>query len=303
MSTKKLEVDDAIKSLLREVSSDNIRSNLITISSYHTRHTKSKYINEVAEWLKNQFKIMGYQDVSFHTYRENIDGDDYDLKNIVCKKEGINNECVIIVCAHYDSRVKKLRDSTSRAPGANDNASGVSAILEIARILHKQKLYCSLQFVFFSGEEQGLLGSKHYAKFLKEKNNISKYRLINLDMVGYPQLNPGLVIVERDNNTKLRYNKVRENDADSVKFGNIMRGMSRYAGLQYRLDSIYDSDYEHFEEEGSIVIGAYDGSGQEDLNPHYHDTSDTASLIDWNYLNAVTKMVLGTILKVAMLPS
>jgi aminopeptidase-like protein len=303
MSTKKLEVDDAIKSLLREVSSDNIRSNLITISSYHTRHTKSKYINEVAEWLKNQFKIMGYQDVSFHTYRENIDGDDYDLKNILCKKDGINNECVIIVCAHYDSRVKNLRDSTSRAPGANDNASGVSAILEIARILHKQKLYCNVQFVFFSGEEQGLLGSKHYAKFLKENNNVSKYRLINLDMVGYPKLNPGLVIVEIDNNTKLRYNKVRENDADSAKFGNTMRGMSRYAGLQYRLDSIYDSDYEPFEEEGSIVIGAYDGSGQEDLNPHYHDTSDTASLIDWNYLSAVTKMVLSTILKVARFPS
>lgn len=303
MSTKKLEVDDAIKSLLREVSSDNIRSNLITISSYHTRHTKSKYINEVAEWVKNQFKIMGYQDVSFHTYRENIDGDDYDLKNILCKKDGINNECVIIVCAHYDSRVKNLRDSTSRAPGANDNASGVSAILEIARILHKQKLYCNLQFVFFSGEEQGLLGSKHYAKFLKENNNVSKYRLINLDMVGYPKLNPGLVIVEIDNNTKFRYNKVRENDADSAKFGNIMRGMSRYAGLQYRLDSIYDSDYEPFEEEGSIVIGAYDGSGQEDLNPHYHDTSDTASLIDWNYLSAVTKMVLSTILKVARFPS
>jgi hypothetical protein len=303
MSTKKLEVDDAIKSLLREVSSDNIRSNLITISSYHTRHTKSKYINEVAEWLKNQFKIMGYQDVSFHTYRENIDGDDYDLKNILCKKDGINNECVIIVCAHYDSRVKNLRDSTSRAPGANDNASGVSAILEIARILHKQKLYCNLQFVLFSGEEQGLLGSKHYAKFLKENNNVSKYRLINLDMVGYPKLNPGLVIVEIDNNTKLRYNKVRENDADSAKFGNIMRGMSRYTGLQYRLDSIYDSDYEPFEEEGSIVIGAYDGSGQEDLNPHYHDTSDIASFIDWNYLSAVTKMVLGTIFKVARLPS
>jgi Zn-dependent M28 family amino/carboxypeptidase len=246
---------------------------------------------------------MGYQDVSFHTYRENVDGNDYDLKNIVCKKNGINNECVIIVCAHYDSRVKNLRDSTSRAPGANDNASGVSAILEIARILHKQKLYCNLQFVFFSGEEQGLLGSKHYAKFLKENNNVSKYRLINLDMVGYHQLTPGLVIIERDNNTKLRYNKVRENDADSVKFGNIMRGMSRYAGLQYRLDSIYDSDYEPFEEEGSIVIGAYDGSGQEDLNPHYHDTSDRASLIDWNYLSAVTKMVLSTILKVARFPS
>ena len=51
---------------------------------------------------------MGYQNVSFHTYRENIDGDDYDLKNIVCKKYGINSECVIILCAHYDSRVKTL---------------------------------------------------------------------------------------------------------------------------------------------------------------------------------------------------
>lgn len=169
MSTKKIEVDDAIKSLLREVSSDNIRSNLITISLYHTRHTKSKYINEVAEWLKNQFKIMGYQDVSFHTYTENIDGNDYDLKNIVCKKDGINNECVIIVCAHYDSRVKKLRDSTSRAPGANDNASGVSAILEIARILHKQKTILQFTVCILFGRRTRVIGFKALCKISERK--------------------------------------------------------------------------------------------------------------------------------------
>lgn len=305
ISTKKLEKvdDDEIKSLLAEVSSDNIKSTLTTISSYHTRHSKSKYINEVAEWLKNQFKNMGYHDVFFHNYRENIDGNDYDLKNVICKKDGINNECVIIVCAHYDSRMKKLEDSASRSPGANDNASGVSAILEIARILHKRKLNCNLQFVLFSGEEQGLLGSNHYAKFLKENNNISKYRLINLDMVGYPQLNPGIVIIERDNNPKRRYNRVKENDADSIKFGDIMADISPYADLQFSLDSIYDSDYEPFEEEGLVVIGAYDGSAQQDLNPHYHDTTDTPSLIDWNYLGSVTKMVLGTVFKVARIPS
>ena len=51
-------------------------------------------------------------------------------------------------------------DSNSRAPGANDNASGVSAIIEIARVLANENLQHSLQFVLFSGEEQGLLGSK-----------------------------------------------------------------------------------------------------------------------------------------------
>jgi hypothetical protein len=299
---KKIEIDDEIKSLLTKVSSDNLKSALMDISSYHTRHSKSKYINEVAKWLKNQFERMGYIDVSFHTYRENIDGSIYELKNIICKKDGINNKCTIIICAHYDSRVKILCDSTSRSPGANDDASGVSAILEIARILYNQELNCSLQFAFFSGEEQGLLGSKHYAKFLLGNNDVGIYRLINLDMIGYPQLNPGIVIIERDNNTDLRHNRVKTNNADSVKFGNIMAEMSRYVGLQPRLGSIYDSDYEPFEGEGMVVIGAYDGSGHKKLNPHYHDTSDTPSLIDWDYLDLVTKMVLGTIFKVARTP-
>ena len=56
---------------------------------------------------------------------------------------------------------------------------------------------------------------------------------------------------------------------------------------------------EPFEAEGCIVIGAYDGSADEAQNPHYHDESDTPSLIDWNYLTSVTKMVLATVLKTA----
>ena len=170
----------------------------------------------------------------------------------------------------------------------------MSAILEIARILYKQNLYFNFQFVLFSGEEQGLLGSKHYAKFVKE-NNISKYRLINLDMIGYPQLNPGLVIIERDNNTD-SYNKVRENDAESLNLEIYGRNVT-YTDLQFRLDSIWNSDYEPFEEEGCIVIGAYDGSADENKNPHYHDATDAPSLIDWDYLTSVTKMVLATVRK------
>jgi Zn-dependent M28 family amino/carboxypeptidase len=294
-------MDSEIEELINGVSKDNIKSWLLNLSSFHTRHTKSKYINEVAEWLKIEFKNMGYDDnnVFFHNYMENIDGKKYELKNVICNKKGINSQCIII-CAHYDSRIKDLADFESRSPGANDNASGVSAILEIARIINKQNLDYTVQFALFSGEEQGLLGSKKYVKFVKE-NNIDIYRVVNLDMIAYPILNRGIVIIERDNNTDPQHNRVKENDIASIEFGKVMAEMSYYTDLQVNLDSIWNSDYEPFEEEGIVVIGAYDGSADEKQNPHYHDVSDEPDLIDWNYLSSATKMVLATILKVAQI--
>lgn len=290
-------IDDDVEPILKMVSTDTIKSWLMNLSSYHTRHSKSRYINEVADWLRGEFVNMGYDDVYFHTYTENIDGNSYELKNVICNKNGINDKRILI-CAHYDSRIKNLGDSESRSPGANDNASGVSAILEIARVIKNQNLMYPLQFVLFSGEEQGLLGSKHYAKFVKD-HSIPIYRLINLDMIAYPELNPGIVIIERDNHKKPEHNQVKENDDDSIEFGKVMSDMSSYTDLQIHLDSIFNSDYEPFEAQGHVVIGSYDGSAEEDQNPHYHDVSDTPSLIDWNYLTSVTKMVLATVLKVA----
>ena len=294
-------MDSDIQQKVHNVSKDKIMSWLLNLSSFHTRHSKSKYINEVAEWLRAEFKNMGYvdNDVFFHNYLENIDGKNYELRNVICTKNGISNRCVL-VCAHYDSRIKDLADFESRSPGANDNASGVSAILEIARIINKLNLEYTVQFVLFSGEEQDLLGSKNYVKFVKE-NNINIYRLINLDMIAYPKLNPGVIIIERDNNDKLQHNRVKENDVASIEFGNVMAEMSYHTDLKINLDSIWNSDYEPFEAQGVVVIGAYDGSADENKNSHYHDVSDEPSLIDWDYLTSVTKMVLATVLKVAQI--
>src|SRR5919107_1686559 len=91
--------DDEIKPLLKMVSTDAIKSWLLKLSSYHTRHSKSKYINEVADWLRGEFENMGYNDVGFHTYTENIDGKSYDLKNVVCNKNGNNSDKHIVICA------------------------------------------------------------------------------------------------------------------------------------------------------------------------------------------------------------
>jgi Zn-dependent M28 family amino/carboxypeptidase len=295
---KKTEIlDQRISSLLEKVSPENIESNLNKLSNFHTRHSKSIHINEASNWILSELKGLGYKDVTYYKFNETIDNEEFELKNIVCEKKGLDDK-VIIICAHYDSRMQNLKDSSSRAPGANDNASGVCAIIEIAKVLFNEKLEHSLQFVLFSGEEQGLLGSKNYAKCIKD-NGINLYRLINLDMIGYPHLNSGTVIIERDNNPDPRHNTVKENDVKSMEFGEVMKEMTSYTDLQYQLDSMYDSDYEPFEEEGYIVIGAYDGSAETN-NPHYHSSSDLPSLIDWSFLTSVTKLVLATVLKIAL---
>ena len=298
-SEKKL--DNDVVSLLDQVLLNNIKIKLNYLSSFHNRHSKSTHINKVADWLMDEFNNIGYHDVYFDNYKAQIDNCSYNLKNVICTKEGNYNK-YILICAHYDTILNvNVEDAVSRAPGANDNASGVSAILEIARILYNQpQMNYGIQFILFSGEEQSLLGSEHHAQYVKE-NGIEIFRLINLDMIGNPFLGPGIVIVEVDNyddkDDKCRYNKVKENDNVSIECGKLMAKMSMYTDLQPPLiKHIYGSDYEHFEAKGHIVIGAYDGSAEEDKNPHYHSATDTPDLINWNYLASVTKMVLATII-------
>jgi hypothetical protein len=286
----------SIQSILEEVSTEKLKQYLNSLSNFHTRHSKSPLLNEAGDWIMNELRGFGYKDTFYHSFKSTIDNEEFELRNIVCKKDGID-EKLILVCAHYDCIMERKEDSVSRAPGANDNGSGVSAIIEMARVLANENLKYSIQFVFFSGEEQGLLGSKSYAKYVKEKG-MDLYRLVNLDMIGYPFFAPNTVIIERDNNTDVKHNQVRENDIESIEFGEMMKDMTSAVGLQFDLDSIYDSDYEPFEAKGYVVIGAYDGSADSIKNPHYHSSSDMPENIDWYYLTSVTKLVLATVLKI-----
>lgn len=288
--------ESELQSILEEVSTENLKQYLNRLSDFHTRHSKSPMLNEAGKYILNELKGLGYSNTLFHYFKSTIDNEEFELRNIVCEKKGIDDQ-LIMVCAHYDCIMNNKEDSNSRAPGANDNGSGVSALIELARILANKNLKHSIQFVFFSGEEQGLLGSKNYASYIKE-NDIDLYRLINLDMIGYPFLASNTIIIERDNNTDGRHNHVRENDTKSIELGETMKDMTSTVGLQFHLDSIYDSDYEPFEKKGYVVIGVYDGSADPRKNPHYHSSSDLPENINWDYLTSVTKLILAVVLKI-----
>ncbi|RME45810.1 MAG: Zn-dependent exopeptidase M28, partial [Chloroflexi bacterium] len=90
---------------------------------------------------------------------------------------------VVIVSAHYDSISNEVARG-GPAPGADDNASGVAAVLEAARLLSKHTFWHTVRFVTFAGEEQGLHGSRHYAD-LAHRTGENIVGVINADMIAY----------------------------------------------------------------------------------------------------------------------
>ena len=112
--------------------------------------------------------------VTFHVDRmENITS-----QNLIVTRtpKHVKNPTIVHVTAHYDS--------VPFSPGANDNASGTSVVLELARILKSYPISKEVRFVFFGAEEIGLLGSQHYVNQLTEDEKARSIANFNLDMVG-----------------------------------------------------------------------------------------------------------------------
>jgi Zn-dependent M28 family amino/carboxypeptidase len=289
---KSITIDKFVSSQIDLVDKQNIYDWISQLSSFHNRHTRSSYIHKVAEHLKRQILTIGYvnDNVYYHEYTE----DGLNLENVICIKQGLTNK-TILICGHYDTILNfDPHDTESRAPGADDNASGIAVILEIARIISKINLSYTILLALFSGEEQGLWGSKHYAKYVKE-NNIDLHLVINLDMCGVTAFLPSenTTFVDIDDGTT---GEVDINNDLSQKFGNKMEQAALdYTNLKVAFDPIFASDYMPFEAAGYVCIGAYDGSAVTN-NPNYHSPSDIPSNLDFNFLTSITKMVLAFIL-------
>jgi hypothetical protein len=110
-----------------------------------------------------------------------------------------NDDRIFMISGHLDNMRSSVMDSTGDAPGANDDASGVAALIECARIMSKYSFPATIIFVAVSGEEQGLLGSTFMAEKAKKENwNIEA--LLNNDIMGSNNSSETNII----NNTKVR---------------------------------------------------------------------------------------------------
>ena len=293
LQEKSKDTNNLVYLILDQVNSTILKNWIDNLTLFQTRHTKSEYIEDVAYWLKNELQSVCNGRVYFHNFTQLDQGKSYGLKNIICDQDSASanddNSHHILISAHYDSRMEDINQSNARAPGADDNASGVAAVLELARVLSKVDLKNNIQFVLFSGEEQGQWGSLAYVK--QQQTNSSKLDLVvNLDMVGYPSLGLENVIIEYDLG-----NKIATNDVYSKNLAKFIAQIdSEYTNLEASLRTLGKTDLLPVEAISKTVIGLHDGGS--DLNPNYHSISDTPDTLDIGYLASTTKLALATIL-------
>jgi hypothetical protein len=194
------------------ISPKQIETNIRKLVGFGTRHTLSATTSETRgigaarRWLQEEFER--YADQSGGRLQVSLDQftqppgernpQPVQVVNVVATLPGEQPESrdrIYVVTGHYDSRVTDVMNSTADAPGADDDASGVAAVLEMARVMSKYKWDATLVFMAVAGEEQGLFGSTHWAKMAKQKNwNVAG--MITNDMIGNSHAEDGRV----DNN-------------------------------------------------------------------------------------------------------
>jgi hypothetical protein len=195
----------SVETFIANVSVDSLRRTARYLtgedpsSPIATRQAYSKDGYQAALWLQDQFVSLGFN-VSFDYFvprswqDEGEDGAVVNWNpNVVAEMRGAEEpDKIIVLGAHYDDRQTNVRSTTDRAPGANDDGSGSSMLVEVAKLISQWRAKRGGQDVFrytvrliaFSGEEEGLYGSSHYAKAAKlRKDNI--LAMFQGDMIAY----------------------------------------------------------------------------------------------------------------------
>jgi len=189
------------------VNPEYIRATVDRLAGFGTRHTLSDTTSDVRgigaarRWVRDQFEqnIEGHNKSGDATPRAYFDKhtvepdgrritEAVDVVNVICEIPGSSPESrnrLYYVLAHLDSRATQANDSTSDAPGANDDGSGVAAMIELARVLSQEQLESTIILMATSGEEQGLFGARlHAQQAVKDGKNIMG--VLNNDTVGDP---------------------------------------------------------------------------------------------------------------------
>lgn len=149
--------------------------------AFVSRHTWSDSTYAVSNWIGSRFTSFGYTDVRYDSLTAVAYWGSKRVANVIAVKPGhLHPERQVIVCAHYDAHA--IGTPLTYAPGADDNGSGMSGVLEIARAIAHVPLENTVRFIGFGAEEQVLQGSWHYADSVAARGD-SIVLVLNMDMI------------------------------------------------------------------------------------------------------------------------
>ncbi len=221
---------------------------------------------KAAQYIKDTFKRYGYA-VAEQKFEF--------AANIIATKpaSSVPNADILIISAHYDT--------VSGTVGANDNASGMALLLELAKAARNIKTDTEIRFIAFSGEEEGLLGSTYYVSNLAEHEKSRIIGDIQLDMLGH-YLSKGVQIATPNAAPTLIGNMINEN-AKAILGSGFADGMESA------------SDHMSFVAGGIPAVLIM----QDNLGVENHKVSDNASIVDAGKIKPIADVLLKTIADIA----
>ncbi|MBI2571068.1 MAG: M20/M25/M40 family metallo-hydrolase [Candidatus Schekmanbacteria bacterium] len=251
-----------------------------TVAAFSSRYTLGSNFQSVSTWVRDRFVQAGAPSVELDPY--SYSGKTY--YNVVASFPGTAGDGrFVLVGAHYDSTSEM---PTTKAPGANDNASGTAALLELASVLRDYSLPHGVRLVAFSGEEQGMKGSGAYVSdLLAAGDGDNMVAAVIMDMLSYDEGGAPSVLLESSSAFQSLLSQV----------GNIA---ASYTGLEVRTSqSPFGSDHMPFIQNGlpSLLLIENDW----DSYPYYHSSNDALTEQDMATGTEITRLAAAALVDLA----
>ncbi len=270
-----------IATMVDSVSTTQLYNHVLDLQNYPGRDAMSAYCRQAGRYLADYFQGLGLAVEEDPFQGAGLE----DSFNIIATLPGRTQpESVIILSAHYDS----INWNGGLAPGADDNASGVAAVMEAARVMGPRPFEYTIRFICFSDEEYGLFGSQHYAVAARDRGD-DIVAVINLDMIAYVASAPeDLDLIANPDSAWL----LDEYAATTALYTDLPLLALVDANMVY-------SDHSPFWNQGySALLGIED---EHPVNPNYHTANDTIDTLDFGFMTrcvrsavAVTAELAGT---------
>ena len=322
--------DPLIEAAVAQVSEDSIRTWISELVAFNTRHTLSSQddpekgigaavgyiVSHCEAWAGNSAGIRPRPGIEVVRFTAGGNGGRYDrvlsVPEVMVTLPGTKGDKEILLSAHIDTRVADVMDSTSFAPGANDDGSGLACLLEVVRILSRIPLEQTVKCLFVSAEEQGLDGSR----FMAAKAKAEEWpilAMINNDMIGNSEASgTGL---KEDHKVRLFSDSPRGEDSDPRQLARYVKETAgtyvpdQEVKIIYRNDRYRRSgDHTPFLREGFTAVRMseycenYDRTHQDVRTEDGVDYGDVISGVDIPYLARNIRINLATVMNLAQAP-
>ena len=332
-----------IQRMLAEINARNIETTIRKLVSFGTRNTLSEQnnptrgIGAARDYLFAEFQrisndcgnCLTVEKQTFLQPKANRIPEPTNLTNVIATLRGTTNpERVYVVSGHYDSMCSSPTDGKCDAPGANDDASGTAAVVEMARVMSKRKFEATIVFMAVAGEEQGLLGAAYFAEQAKQKGMNIEAMFTN-DIVGgvtsyknSPERQTvrvfaeGVPSNESEQEAATRRSVGGENDSPARQLGRFIKEIAEVYSPRFRVNVIYrrdrygrGGDHIPFLERGFAAVRFTEPN--EDYT-HQHQNvrvengkqyGDLPEFVDFGYVANVTRINAASLASLALAPA